>query len=114
MEIAKDKIKVGDFIMNDGGGVGFAKFGEVMGIDGREFRMKNVYTRQRVSLYPGHEDVFTFDARDTFYQDSEVSRWFKITKTEYNKIGKIYEKYAKIHEETCEVFSKIYFDQKRR
>lgn len=106
------EIKVGNFIMNDGGGVGFARFGEVIGIDGNKFTMKNVYRRQRVSLYPGHEDVFTFEPRETFYYD-DISKWFKMTKTEYNKLAKTYEKFAKLFDETCEVFSRIYFDQKK-
>lgn len=119
MEKNKKKFKVGDCVMIDGGGVAYCKYGVVDKIDDKYIYLKDIYERQRVSLYPGQIDVFTYEYSYKVYTGevngySEYENSYLVKKSEYNAIAKTYKKFSTIKETISSVFRHTYFESKRR
>ena len=116
------KLKEGDYIMLDGGGVAYATFGRISGIekskDGVVISLRDVYKRKRVNLYPNEKDVFTYDYSDRLHlpttQDMTHRNLYLVKKSVFTAIEKAYDKYTKIFVQTCDTFTEMYFQAKRK
>lgn len=109
--------------MYDGGGVGYATFAQIKGIETQSsqiiLKLGDVYKRQKVNLYPDKEDVFTYDYKEDFHisggaSSSTCDRIYKITKNEYNAIARMYKKFTQIREQMKDISRVVYFAQKRK
>ena len=107
------KLKVGDYVMVDGGGVAYCKFGKLIEITYESIKLGDVYKRERVDLYPGKEDVFEYEHSETIYITIDNLCLHRILKSEYSAIEKMYAKYKKIHTDICTLYRKIYFGSKK-
>ena len=116
------KLKEGDYVMQDGGGAANVTFARISSIEkpkeGVVIHLRDVYRRQRVSLYPDEKDIFTYDYSDNLFipttQDMIFHNLYKIKKSEFNAITKAYYKYLKIFEQTCDTLREIYFQTKHK
>lgn len=116
------KLKEGDYIMQDGGGVAYATFAKISGIEKSKERivisLRDVYKRKKVNLYPREKDVFTYDYSDRLHlpttQDMTFRNLYIIKKSQFTAIEKAYDKYTKIFEQICNTFTKMYFQTKRK
>ena len=117
------KLKEGDYIMLDGGGVAYSTFGRISGIEisktksGVVILLRDVYKRKRVNLYPSEKDVFTYDYSDRLHlpttQDMAFRNLHIVKKSVFTAIAKAYDKYTKIFVQTCDTFTEMYFHTKR-
>lgn len=110
------KLKVGDCVLyDDTSGCAYAQFGIVEKVTDNEVILTEVYKRKRISLYPRQEDVFIYERRERYSAPTKcLGAYYKITKTEYNKIAKAFEKYYQCHTETCDVYRNIFFNAKQK
>lgn len=110
------KLKVGDCVLyDDTSGVLYPHFGIVEAINEDEIVLSNIYRRRRIELYPGREDVFIFIKRERYSAPTKcLGAYYKITKAEYNKIARAFEKYHKCHTETCNIYRDIFCNAKRK
>lgn len=110
------KLKVGDCVLyDDTSGSAYAHFGIVESINDNEVILSNVYRRSRVEVYSGREDVFLYKRREQYSAPTKcLGAYYKITKAEYNKIAKAFEKYHKCHTETCNIYRDIFFKAKQK
>ena len=117
------KLKAGNYIMIDMGGVAYATFAFVENVEKRTngrivLNLKDIYKRMRLTNDGTmNEDVFTYEHHDNYHISAGsllFDRIYKITKTEYDAVEKSVRKYFEIREKSCEVLRKIYFEQKRK
>ena len=110
------KLKVGDCVLyDDTSGAAYAEFGVVSAINDDNLVLTNIYRRKRVEIYPGREDIFIFKSRELYPLPTKcLGAYYKITKAEYNKIVKAFEKYHKCHADTCNIYRDIFFNAKRK
>lgn len=109
-------LKVGDCLLQSGGGIRYAKFMIVGEIKKDRIIFKDIYERQEVSLYPGSEDVFTYNSSDIYYPKynggDTMERFFKISKREYTTIAKAYQKYQKALGDIKKIYGDIYWEHR--
>lgn len=112
-------LKVGDYLLQSGGGIRYAKFMIVAEIKKDRIIFKDIYERKEVSLYPGNEDVFTFNSSDTYHtQYNEggdiLERFYKIPKRSYTAIANAYKKYQKAFSQIKEIYRDIYWEHRHQ
>ena len=123
------KLKVGDHIMYDRGGVAYAIFALVEDIEKRPMqfgkekiilKLRDVYKRERLTKDGTmSQDVFTYEYQEKLYVSPDSRKLieekiYKLTKAEYNAVEKAVRAYFQARENTMDITRRLYFDKKRK